>query len=115
MWFFSNLVIVICYLQTKFIFASQDGNSCPFISEPNIRNTSLWSEFVRTADFINVDEAEAIQELVAQTTELKAIFNHFKELYVSFFFFIYHYLLPIGKGTSVAQTELNRCQLISAY
>ena len=87
MWFFSNLVIVICYLQTKIIFASQDGNSCPFISEPNIRNTSLWSEFVRTADFINVEEAEAIQELVAQTTELKAIFNHFKELYVSYFFF----------------------------
>ena len=84
--FFFNLVIVICYLQTKIIFASQDGNSCPLISEPNIRNTSLWSEFVRTADFINVDEAEAIQELVAQTTELKAIFNHFKELYVSFFF-----------------------------
>ena len=50
---------------------------------PHMRNTSLWSEFVRSADFINVDESEAIQELVSQTAELKAIFNHFKELYVS--------------------------------
>ena len=51
---------------------------------PHMRNTSLWSEFVRSADFINVDESEAIQELVSQTAELKAIFNHFKELYVSY-------------------------------
>ena len=50
-----------------------------------MRNTSLWSDFVtNNADFINVDETEAIQELVAQTTELNAIFNHFKELYVSY-------------------------------
>ena len=48
-----------------------------------MRNSSLWSEFVTNADFINVDETEAIQELVSQTSELKAIFNHFKELYVS--------------------------------
>ena len=52
---------------------------------PHMRNTSLWSEFVRSADFINVDESEAIQELVSQTAELKTIFNHFKELYVSYF------------------------------
>ena len=50
-----------------------------------MRNSSIWSEFVRTADFINVDENEAIQELVSQTSELKAIFNHFKELYVSYY------------------------------
>ena len=50
-----------------------------------MRNTSLWSDFVtNNTDFTNVDETEAIQELVAQTTELNAIFNHFKELYVSY-------------------------------
>jgi hypothetical protein len=82
------LVIVLCYLQTKESFASQDHNSCPQMTLPHMRNTSLWSEFVRSADFINVDETEAIQELVSQISELKAIFNHFKELYVSH---IYHF------------------------
>ena len=84
--FFSILVIVLCYLQTKESSASQQ-HSCPHlqITQPHMRNTSLWSDFViNNADFINVDETEAIQELVAQTTELKAIFNHFKELYVSY-------------------------------
>ena len=50
-----------------------------------MRNTSLWSEFVRTANFTNVNETEAIQELVDQITELKAILNHLKDLYVSYF------------------------------
>ena len=76
------LVIVLCYLQTKESFASQEY-SCPQMTLPHMRNTSLWSEFVRSADFINVDETEAVQELVSQISELKAIFNHFKELYVS--------------------------------
>ena len=83
---FFNLVIVLCYLQTKESSASQQ-HSCSHlqITQPHMRNTSLWSDFVTTnADFINVDETEAIQELVAQTTELNAIFNHFKELYVSY-------------------------------
>ena len=48
-----------------------------------MRNTSLWSEFVRNAKFTNVNEIEAIQELVDQITELKAILNHLKDLYVS--------------------------------
>ena len=77
------LVIVLCYLQTKESFASQEY-SCPQMTLPHMRNTSLWSEFVRSADFINVDETEAVQELVSQISELKAIFNHFKELYVSY-------------------------------
>ena len=70
-------------MQTKESSASQQ-QTCPEITQSHMRNTSLWSEFVRNADFINVDEAEAIQELVSQTSELKAIFNHFKELYVSY-------------------------------
>ena len=74
---------MLCYLQTKESFASGD-HSCPQMTLPHMRNTSFWSEFVRSADFINVDESEAIQELVSQTAELKAIFNHFKELYVSY-------------------------------
>ena len=73
---------MLCYLQTKESSASQQ-QSCLEITEPHMRNSSLWSEFVTNADFINVDETEAIQELVSQTSELKAIFNHFKELYVS--------------------------------
>ena len=77
---------MLCYLQTKESFASENDHSCPQMTLPHMRNTSLWSEFVRSADFINVDESEAIQELVSQTAELKAIFNHFKELYVSYFF-----------------------------
>ena len=80
----ASIVIMLCYLQTKESFASED-HSCPQMTLPHMRNTSLWSEFVRSADFINVDESEAIQELVSQTAELKAIFNHFKELYVSYF------------------------------
>ena len=79
----ASIVIILCYLQTKESFASED-HSCPQMTLPHMRNTSLWSEFVRSADFINVDESEAIQELVSQTAELKAIFNHFKELYVSY-------------------------------
>ena len=77
---------MLCYLQTKESFASENDHSCPQMTLPHMRNTSLWSEFVRSADFINVDESEAIQELVSQTAELKAIFNHFKELYVSYYF-----------------------------
>ena len=75
---------MLCYLQTKESFASENDHSCPQMTLPHMRNTSLWSEFVRSADFINVDESEAIQELVSQTAELKAIFHHFKELYVSY-------------------------------
>ena len=68
---------------------------------PHMRNTSLWSEFVRSADFINVDESEAIQELVSQTAELKAIFNHFKELYVSYsLYFIKLSLLQTKKHSA---------------
>ena len=48
-----------------------------------MRNTSLWSEFVRNANFTNINEIEAIQELVDQITELKAILTHLKDLYVS--------------------------------
>lgn len=32
---------------------------------------------------INVDETEAIEDLVTQIAELKGIINHFKQLYVS--------------------------------
>ena len=73
---------MICYLQTNVSFASQD-QSCPQIALPHMRNTSLWSEFIRDTNFTNVNEIEAIQELVDQITELKAILNHLKDLYVS--------------------------------
>ena len=54
-----------------------------------MRNTSLWSEFVSNANFTNVSETEAIQELVDRITELKAILNHLNELNVSrFYYFI---------------------------
>ena len=69
-------------MQTKESFASQD-QSCPQITLPHMRNTSLWSEFVRKTNFTNVNETEAIQELVDQITELKAILNHLDELNVS--------------------------------
>ena len=77
---------MLCYLQTKESSASQQ-HLCPHlqITQPHMQNTSLWSDFVtNNTDFTNVDETEAIQELVAQTTELNAIFNHFKALYVSY-------------------------------
>ena len=74
--------MLLCYLQTKGSFALQN-QSCPQITLPHMRNTSLWSEFVRNANFTNVNEIEAIQELVDQITELKAILNHLKDLYVS--------------------------------
>ena len=54
-----------------------------------MRNTSQWSEFVTNANFTNMNEAEAIQELVDQITELKGILNHLKELYVSY---SYHFI-----------------------
>ena len=91
---------MLCYLQTKESFASED-HSCPQMTLPHMRNTSLWSEFVRSADFINVDESEAIQELVSQTAELKAIFNHFKELYVSYSY--YFIKLSLLQTTAPAQ------------
>ena len=91
---------MICYLQTKESFASED-HSCPQMTLPHMRNSSLWSEFVRSADFINVDESEAIQELVSQTAELKAIFNHFKELYVSYSY--YFIKLSLLQTTAPAQ------------
>ena len=50
-----------------------------------MRNTSTWSEFVSNTNFTNVNETEAIQELVDQITELKAILNHLNELNVSCF------------------------------
>ena len=52
-----------------------------------MRNTSLWSEFVRNANFTAVNETKAIQELVDQITELKAILNHLDELKVSCFYY----------------------------
>ena len=91
---------MLCYVQTKESFASED-HSCPQMTLPHMRNTSLWSEFVRSADFINVDESEAIQELVSQTAELKAIFNHFKELYVSYSY--YFIKLSLLQTTAPAQ------------
>ena len=86
-------VTLLCYLQTKKCFASHD-HSCPQITLPHMRNTSQWSEFVTNANFVNVNEAEAIQEFVDQITELKAILNHLSELYVS-----YSYLSPILSST----------------
>ena len=62
-----------------------------------MRNTSLWSEFVSNANFTNVSETEAIQELVDQITELKAILNHLIELNVSRFY----YFIKISKLESM--------------
>ena len=84
-------VTLLCYLQTKTCFASHD-HSCPQITLPHMRNTSQWSEFVTNANFVNVNEAEAIQEFVDQITELQAILNHLSEV-------SYSYLSPILSST----------------
>ena len=62
-----------------------------------MRNTSLWSEFVRNANFTAVNETKAIQELVDQITELKAILNHLDELNVSCFY----YFIKVSKQESI--------------
>ena len=77
---------MLCYLQTKKCFASQD-HLCPQITLPHKRNTSSWSESVSNANFTNVNETEAIQELVDEITELQAILNHLNELNVSCFYY----------------------------
>ena len=77
---------MICYLQTNVSFASQD-QSCPQIALPHMRNTSQWSEFVRNNNFTNANETKAVQELVDQITELKAILNYLYELNVSCFYY----------------------------
>ena len=55
---------------------------CPF-TDPNIRNKSLWSSYLQTANFIPGSEAVAVESLLIQTSELTEIINHFKEQYVS--------------------------------
>ena len=78
-----------------------------------MRNTSTWSEFVSNANFTNVNETEAIQELVDQITELKAILNHLNELNVSCIL-LFHQHKYLSKNLYTIKQNLFRIAFLQA-
>ena len=79
------LVLVLCCFHTDKSLANQDRPPCLSITQPNMRNTSLWSDFVHShPHIVSVELSQAVSGLVSKTDELRGIINHFKGLYVSF-------------------------------